>query len=246
MSSVEGLGRSAMSISTEREPKRTAAGAKDTASPGGEVPVPGEFIMAPPRLRRRPALVAASVAAIALGALLAAWAYTGGSSAQPVLAVRTTVHRGELITASDLMTARISVDPALKPLPGSAAGAVVGKRAAMDLAAGGLVTADAVTSAVVPAKGMSVVGVSLPPALMPATPLQSGDLVRIVATPGAQGEVAAGSTPVSIEASVVGVRGGGDNGQVVVDVLVSHDQGAELAAQAATGKVALVLDSRER
>ena len=45
---------------------------------------------------------------------------------------------------------------------------------------------------------------------------------------------------------MVGVRGGGDNGQVVVDVLVSHDQGAELAAQAATGKVALVLDSRER
>jgi len=54
-----------MSISTERESKGNAAGAKDTASPGGEVPVPGEFIMAPPRLRRRPALVAASVAAIA-------------------------------------------------------------------------------------------------------------------------------------------------------------------------------------
>jgi len=99
---------------------------------------------------------------------------------------------------------------------------------------------------VVPAKGMSVVGVSLPPALMPAVQLHSGDQVRIVATPGAQGDVATGTSPKSIEATVVGVRGTGDTGQIVVDVSVPHDQAAELAARAATGKVALVLDSRER
>src|SRR5665811_1379086 len=91
---------------------------------------------------------------------LAVWAYTGASTSQDVLAVRTTVHRGELITRDDLMTVQIGVDPALKPLPASAADTVVGKRAAMDLAAGGLVTAEDVTSAVVPAKGMSLVGVS--------------------------------------------------------------------------------------
>jgi hypothetical protein len=190
--------------------------------------------------------VAASVAAICLGALLAVWAYTGASTSQDVLAVRTTVHRGELITRDDLMTAQIGVDPALKPLPASAADTVVGKRAAMDLAAGGLVTAEDVTSAVVPAKGMSLVGVSLPPALMPAAQLQSGDQVRIVATPGAQGDVATGTSPTSIGATVVGVRGAGDNGQIVVDVSVPYDQAAELAARAATGKIALVLDSRER
>jgi len=190
--------------------------------------------------------VAASVAAICLGALLAVWAYTGASTSQSVLAVRTTVHRGELITRADLMTAQIGVDPVLKPLPASAAEAVVGKRAAMDLAAGGLVTQEGIASALVPAKGMSVVGVSLPPALMPATQLQSGDQVRIVATPGAQGDVAAGTIPQSIEATVVAVHGAGDTGQIVVDVSVPYDQAAELAARAATGKVALVLDSRER
>ena len=234
-----------MSIATAQDTKRAGRRGKDKAAPGTEAPAPGESI-APPRLRRRPALVAASIAAICLGSLLAVWAYTSTSTAQGVLAVRNTVPRGELITREDLMTAQVGVDPALKPLPASAAEAVVGKRAAMDLAAGGLVTQEGITSVVVPAKGMSVVGVSLPPALMPAVPLQSGDRVRIVATPGEQGDVAARTTPESIEATVVGMRGGQDNVQTVVDVSVPFEQAAELAARAATGKVALVLDSRER
>jgi hypothetical protein len=235
-----------MSIATAQESNRSGHQGKGQTPSANEEQVPGGIITPPPRLRRRPALVAASVAAICLGALLAVWAYTGASTSQDVLAVRTTVHRGELITRDDLMTAQIGVDPALKPLPATAADTVVGKRAAMDLAAGGLVTQEDVTSAVVPAKGMSLVGVSLPPALMPAAQLQSGDQVRIVATPGAQGDLATGTSPTSIGATVVGVRGVGDNGQIVVDVSVPYDQAAELAARAATGKVALVLDSRER
>jgi hypothetical protein len=235
-----------MSIATAQESNRSGHHGRDKTSPEDDAPVPGGIITPPPRLRRRPALVAASVAAICLGALLAVWAYTGASTSQDVLAVRTTVHRGELITSDDLMTAQIGVDPALKPLPASSADTVVGKRAAMDLPAGGLVTQEDVTSAVVPAKGMSLVGVSLPPALMPAAQLQSGDQVRIVATPGAQGDLATGTSPTSIGATVVGVRGPGDNGQIVVDVSVPYDQAAELAARAATGKIALVLDSRER
>jgi len=235
-----------MSIVTAQEPARSGHDRKDRTPPPSDVPVPGGNLTAPPRLRRRPALVAASVAAICLGALLAVWAYNSASTSQDVLVVRATVLRGELITRADLMSAQIGVDAALRPLPASAADTVVGKRAAMDLAAGGLVTQEGITSAVVPAKGMSVVGVSLPPALIPAVSLQSGDRVRIVATPGPQGDVAEGASPTSIEATVVGVRGPGDTGQVVVDVSVPHAQAAELAARAATGKVALVLDSRER
>jgi hypothetical protein len=235
-----------MSIATAQESNRSGHHGKDKTPPASGVPVPGGIITPPPRLRRRPALVAASVAAICLGALLAVWAYAGASTSQDVLAVRTTVHRGELITRDDLMTAQIGVDPALKPLPASAADTVVGKRAAMDLAAGGLVTPEDVISVLVPAKGMSLVGVSLPPALMPAAQLQSGDQVRIVTTPGAQGDLATGTSPTSIQATVVGERGPGDNGQIVVDVSVPYDQAAELAAQSATGKIALVLDSRER
>src|SRR5674476_1207960 len=191
-----------MSIATEQEPKRSGRRGVDKAPPATDPAVPGESITPPPRLRRRPALVAASVASVCLGALLAVWAYTGASTSQSVLAVRTTVHRGELITRADLRRHQIGVDPALKPLPASAADTVVGKRAAMDLAAGGLVTQEDVTSAVVPAKGMSLVGVSLLPAMMPAAQLQSGDQVRIVGTPGAQGDLATGTSPTSIGATV--------------------------------------------
>ena len=74
---------------------------------------------------------------------------------------------------------------------------------------------------------------------------KAGDIVRLVQTPGPQGEVSGKKpSPVTITATVVRVTPG--ETQTVVDVLVSQDRAAELAARAATGKVALVLDSRER
>lgn len=230
-----------MSLDTAPETNRKTKRARETATPS----TPGETLAPPPKLRRRPILIAGSVAAICLGALLAVWAYTSTSSAQEVLAVRNTVHRGELITRDDLMTAQVGVDPALRPMSAADLDSVVGKRAAMDLAAGGLVTQEDLATAVLPAKGMSIVGISLTSAMMPATELQTGDDVRIVSTPGDQGDVAAGE-PVAITATVVEVRTSGDSGQTVVDVSVPETQAAQLAARAATGKVALVLDSRER
>ena len=53
-----------MSIATEQEPKRSGRRGLDKAPPASDPVVPGESITPPPRLRRRPALVAASVAAI--------------------------------------------------------------------------------------------------------------------------------------------------------------------------------------
>jgi len=233
-----------MSVDTTSDTNRKSRRAKNAAdaSPAAS---PGETLAPPPKLRRRPVLIAGSVAAICLGALLAVWAYTSTSTAQDVIAVRTTVLRGELITREDLMTAQVGVDPALKPISADDLDSVVGKRAAMDLAAGGLVTQEDLASSVLPAKGMSIVGISLTPAMMPATELQTGDDVRIVSTPGDQGDVAAGE-PVALTATVVEVRTSGDSGKTVVDVSVPEADAAQLAARAATGKVALVLDSRER
>jgi len=190
-------------------------------------------------------LVVASVAAICLGALLAVWAYTSLSTAQGVVAMRSSVQRGELISREDLIAVRVGVDPALKPIPAAQLESVAGQRAAMDLAAGGLVTRDAVAATVLPARDMSIVGVALPPALLPGEPLKAGDQVRVVATPGQQGDVTEKKQRF-IQASVVGVHPDLDNGHTVVSVQVPYDQAAELAARAATGKVALVLDSRER
>ena len=47
-------------------------------------------------------------------------------------------------------------------------------------------------------------------------------------------------------ATVVGLHPGAEQDKTVVSVLVPKDEAGELAARAATGRVALVLDSRER
>ena len=96
-----------------------------------------------------------------------------------------------------------------------------------------------------PGEGESLVGISLTPAQMPSEPLYSGDTVRIVTTPGDQGEVTE-QTPVTIEATVVGVSRVEETGETVVNVSVPKEKSADLAARAATGRVALVLDARER
>ncbi len=110
------------------------------------------------RMRRRPALVAVSVALVVLGALLSVWAYSSLGSAQPVVGVRQDVARGSVISASDLEVVRVGVDPALATVPADRLETLVGQRAAVDLQAGQLMVPTGVTQDVAPHKGMSVVG----------------------------------------------------------------------------------------
>lgn len=227
------------------KPAAAARGGAAASVGGAASAVGAGSVASPPKLRRRPLLVAGSVVAVCLGGLVSAYAYTSTSNAGEVLAVTSTVHRGEVIERADVTTVRVGVDPALHPVAASQLDRVVGQRAATDLAAGGLVTEDAIAATVVPDGGMSLVGVGLAPALLPGEPLQAGDRVRVVATPGDQGEVTSGE-PRTIAATVVAVHADSDAGQTVVSVQVPFEAAAELAARAATGKVALVLDSRER
>ena len=137
------------------------------------------------------------------------------------------------------------MDPAMRAMPASQLDQVVGRVASLDVAAGGLLSEDTVQPVVTPGKGVSVVGVSLSSGLLPAIGLQAGDHVRIVRTPGAQGEPS--DKPAwSMDAQVVSVTPAGEGQASVVDVLVPSGSAADLASLAATGKVALVLDSRER
>lgn len=202
-------------------------------------------LVPPPKLRRRPALVAGAVAAICLGALLAAWAWTATTRTQEVIVARHSIDRGSVITASDLERVRLSADPALSPVPASEFDQVIGQRAALDIAAGGMLTPSSFSSAVIPAEGQSVVGVAVTPAQVPGLTLHNGDHVRVVVTP-AQGEDLPAGAPLFNEADVVGVHVDDETGQTVVDLLVPHADAAVLATRAATGNVAIVLDSRER
>lgn len=199
-------------------------------------------IAPPPKLRRRPMLMnVLAVALIALGGLAAAWLTTVVGDTQPVLALRADIERGTVIERGDLTVAQVNTDPALSPVPEQQRDKIVGKRAAVDLAAGSILTPDSVTDKITPAAGESLAGVTLTRGQLPARALRPGDNVRIVDTPRTQDDPPTGE-PATIAATVVGTRELPDAGQVVVDVTVPTRDAADLAARVATGRVALVLD----
>ena len=210
------------------------------------VPVPE----APRRVRtvarRRGALVGVGLALVALGAL--AFLYVSGqlSTAVPVIAVVNDVQRGAVIGEGDVGMASVVPDPALAPVPADRMDEVVGLRAATDLVAGTLLTDSSVTAGVVPATGEAVVGVPLTPGQMPGGKLLPGDVVLIVGTPS-PGDAAPVEAPATIKATVLQTYlATGPSDPVIVDVLVSSEQAVDLASSVATGRIAVVLTSRER
>ena len=215
---------------TEKQTESSSARANDT------VPVPRS-----PKLSRRPFLAVVAAVLVAAGAVAGGLLWVSATAAGEVVMVRQDVSRGEVITAQDLGTARVGVDPSLATVPADELPSLVGKRAAADLTAGTLVSRTQVSASVVPGPGDSVVGVPIAPGLMPVEPLASGDTVRLVHT----GDLPADTTPAGpVEAKVLRVTPG--DTQTVVDVVVAADKAVQLAQWAGSGKIALILDSRAR
>lgn len=213
--------------------------------PDGQEARAREVLPHPPKLRRRPMLIAVSAALVIIGGLTSAWAYSTSTTTQQVVAVRTDVPQGEVITRDSLEVVRISLDPALASVPVERRDTLVGQHAAFALTAGSLISDRAVTPTEVPAPGMSVVGLALGPGQLPAGPIAVGDNVRIVSTPGKQGDV----DPTSLRSftgKAVVIRPAEASGQTEVSVEVPAKQAAEIAARSATGNVALLLDARDR
>lgn len=215
-----------------------------TSGTPGTAPGPGQ-IAPPPKQRRRPALVAVGVACVAVGGMASAFAWQATSNAQEVLTVRETIHRGEVIAEDDLLSVRIGVDPAIRPVLAADLDTIVGKHAALDISVGGVVTAEQVTDAPVPPQGQSVVGVSLTPTQLPSNQLRVGDRVRVVTTAEAAG-AASTSTPQAVAAVVAMTTLDEMTGNTLVNVQVPSEAAPAIAAKAAAGSVALVLDSQEQ
>lgn len=198
--------------------------------------------MPPPKLRRRPGMILGAAATVAVGAIVTGWAWLATTDTQDVLVARHTIERGSLIEADDIKRIQLSADPALKALPGSSYGDVIGKKAGLDIAAGALLTEEATTSSPMPPDGMSVVGLALATSHSPAVDLRTGDRVRVVVTPAEGAEAPAGA-PEFTEAEVVAARADETSGMFLVDVLVPYADAPVLASRAASGNVGIVLDS---
>lgn len=205
-----------------------------------------EPVVPVPRRRRRPVWVAAAVVLVALGALVAWFVVASLRDTTQVIALRHDVPRGAVIGAEDLVIAEIPPDPVLVAVSATQLAEVAGRRAAVDLSAGGLLSPAALVDSVTPAPGESVVGLALGPGQLPVTPLLNGDRVRIVSTPRDQDDPPASVPAVSIPATVVTTSASDVTAAVLVDVVVSESDGALLAGLVATGRVALILDSAAR
>lgn len=236
-------------MSTDTLPAPPAARGKKGRGGADDPPDTRKAVVTPPKLRRRPILVAAGVAAVSVGALLSVWAYTSTSDTQSVIAVRDTINRGELIEEADLMAVNVAVDPALRPIAASDADQLIGKRAALDLAAGGLVTSEQVTDALLPPADQSIVGVSLASAMLPAAQVKMGDSIRVVETPGPQAAATADeeAAPLrTVDGTVVGIHTDAASGNTIVNLLVPAQDAPEVASWSAASRAAIVVDSTEQ
>ncbi|MFB7301433.1 SAF domain-containing protein, partial [Streptomyces rubiginosohelvolus] len=163
-----------------------------TIAPGpAAAQVPGQggksTPVAAPRLvrqrRRRPGLIALSVALIAAGGLSGAVLYAASGQRSAVVVVSRDVPVGSLIAKEDLAQASIALDPAVKSVKASRTDSLIGQRAAVDLRAGNLLSPAQVTKETLVGPGDQVVGVSVKPSQLPATKLAPGQRVLIVSTP---------------------------------------------------------------
>ncbi|MFE2603592.1 SAF domain-containing protein [Streptomyces mirabilis] len=206
--------------------------------------------VSPPRVsarRRRPGVIALSLALIAAGgAGVAVLMLQVGHRTQVVTVVRD-VQVGQVLTEQDLGRASISLDPAVKAVKADNLGSVVGKRAAVELKPGSLLTASQVTKDSLVKAGEQLVPIGLKPEQVPATELLPGQKVQLVHVP-AQGETAkdSGTPPESITGRVVKAsKAAPGTGIVVVDVATSANDGPTVASWVSSSTLRLVLDAQD-
>ncbi len=199
---------------------------------------------APPRLRRRPAVLGLGVALVAAGGLTTAWLVSTSGTTTPVVVAAAPVLRGQVLTAEQLTTAEVSGLAPASLTPAAELDSLVGQTVVVDVPVGTPVPTSAVTTDPIPTAGQAVVGILLPAGQAPTVDLLPGARVRIVATPRAQEDVPAsigtGTAAVLVSTSVDEI-----SGNTVANVAVPAPQAATLAALAATGRAALILDADE-
>lgn len=199
--------------------------------------------------RRRPGMIALAVALIGVGILASAAVYAATNFRVPVLVATTNVAAGSVISAGDVGTASVSVGPGVATIPAAQLSQVVGQIAGTSLRPGMLLSAAELTTQRPPAAGQLLIALPIKPSMLPASGLGAGDRVVIEATPGEQGQPGTSSAAPVLASPVAGVVEAVNlvpdaDGYDVVDVLVAKASGDEVAAQASTGQIALIVTKR--
>lgn len=197
-----------------------------------------------PARRRSRGLIGLGIAVIAACGVGAVAFYDSTSDLVPAVGVMARVPFGSVVGENDLVQIQVHPDPAVTAVPWAQRGqVVVGQRAATDLLPGSVITAGAVGGVSIPGPGQALVGVAVKPGQLPATPLAARDTVLLVATDGPVGD-AAGPPGPAVHGTVVTVGEPDGAGARTVDVEVASGDAGGLAARAAAGRIAVVLEPK--
>ncbi|MDN3059404.1 SAF domain-containing protein [Streptomyces sp. SRF1] len=218
---------------------------KERSTQSAGVPAQPRGPVAPPRVsarRRRPGLIALAVLLITGGGAGGAVLLMESGQRTEVVTVVRHVPVGQVVTDRDLGQASVALDPVLKAVKAADRDDVVGKRAAVELTPGSLLSRGQVTADSLVKTGEQVVPLGLRPEQVPASSLVPGQRVQVVRVPG-EDQQGSGTQADPIPARVVKV---GDptpgTGSVVVDVAAAEAEAPLLASWASTGNIRLLID----
>jgi hypothetical protein len=171
-------------------------------------------------------------------------------SRQQVLVAAHAIPAGQRLTTVDLRVALLSIDTSLHPLPAARLGQVVGRPAALPLAAGTLLTAGDLGPARWPAAGQAMVAVAVKSGQYPPS-LQPGASVTVLVTTAANTATGADTaTPTVAPAAtaqapavVVSVRAADSTAtSTVVELLLANADAVLVATASTVGLIAVTPD----
>ncbi|MEU8152573.1 SAF domain-containing protein [Micromonospora sp. NPDC048986] len=190
--------------------------------------------------RVRPGLLGLAVLLIALGGLGAAFAVTSVRATGSYLAVARPVEVGREISAADLVTVQVAGGQGLRPVPAARLDEVVGKRAAVALLPGTLLTLGQVTDDPLLGPGQQQIALGLKTAQVPARELHPGDKVLLVSTPDNDADEDKAAAGTRFTATVIDMVSPANDDKVLYLALLTRDVPA-VVALAAQQRLAVVL-----
>ncbi|MGW4497722.1 SAF domain-containing protein [Micromonospora sp. NPDC004336] len=204
---------------------------------------PVDAPVAPPKVvrqrRTRPGLLGLAVLLIALGGLGAAFAVTSVRATGTYLAIARPVEVGRQIASDDLVPVQVAGGQGLAPVPAGRLDEVVGKRAAVSLTPGTLLTMSQLTDDPLLGPGQQQLALGLGPAEVPARELHPGDKVLLVSTPDDNDTPAGAAT--RFEATVIDTATSDDADEVVLYLALAVRDVPAVVALSARDRIAVVL-----
>lgn len=206
--------------------------------------------IAPPKVvrqrRTRPGLLGLALLLVALGGLAAAYAVNSVRATGEYLGVARPVAVGAQIAPEDLMIVQLGGGQGLTPIAASDAVNVVGKRAAVALSPGSLLTPDQITDKQLLGPGQQQVALGLSAQEVPARTLRPGDKVLLVGAPANQTAAPAEATRfqgVVVDTVRPDPNNPGAGNMTVVYVSVAEKDAAAVVLLHAQRRISVVLQS---